>query len=201
MARRKGFAHVSMRRIAAELHVTATALYYHFHDKNELLDRVTGHIMETIPVPDRRLPWPERVRQLVLKQMQTMLEYPGLARFLVQQRQSAGSLLWTETILEILHEGGFRGMNLKRALAALSFFVHPLALADERPHAGPEPMIHRQLTRKRIMLTPGKYPRLLELLPELADFSFELYLPAALDGVIAGLTGGNRRRPRKAARS
>jgi AcrR family transcriptional regulator len=193
-----------MRRIAAELHVTATALYYHLHDKNELLDHVTGHIMEAIAVPDRRLPWTERLRQLVLLQMQALLEYPGLARFLVHRRQSAGALRWTETILEVLYAAGFRGMNLKRALATLSFFVHPLALADERPQAGQAPMIHRQLTAKRIKLAPGRYPRLAELLPELSDYSYDQYLPVALDGVIAGLASElatpGRRGARKTAR-
>ena len=204
MARKNGFAQVSMRRIAAELHVTATALYYHFHNKNELLDHVTGHIMDAIPVPDRRLPWTERLRQLVLLQMQTLLEYPGLARFLVHRRQSAGALRWTETILDVLYEAGFRGMSLKRALATLSFFVHPLALADERPQSGPVPMINRQLTYKRIKLAPLEYPRLTQLLPELSEYSYEQNLPVALDGVIAGLVseladGGGRRGLRKTA--
>jgi AcrR family transcriptional regulator len=187
MARKGGLAQLSMRRIAAELQITATALYYHFHDKNELLDRVTGHIMEAIPNPDQRLPWTERLRQLVLLQMQTLLAYPGLARFLVHRRDSAGALRWTEAILEVLYDAGFRGANLKRALATLSFFVHPLALADERPRSGAVPMIQRQLITRRTKLAPNKYPRLIELLPELADYSYDDYLPIALDGVIAGL--------------
>jgi AcrR family transcriptional regulator len=204
MARKDGFAQVSMRRIAAELHVTATALYYHFHDKDELLDHVTGHIMDAIAVPDHQLPWTERVRQLVLLQMQALLEYPGLARFPVHRRQSAGALRWTETILEVLYSAGFRALSLKRALATLSFFVHPLALAEERPQVGPVPMIQRQLTYKRIKLSPGKYPRLTQLLPELSEYSYDQNMPVALDSVIAGLAaelaGSSRHGPRKSAR-
>jgi AcrR family transcriptional regulator len=187
MARKGGLTRLSMRQIAAELGVTATALYYHFRNKNDLLDRVTGHIMESIAVPDRRLPWTDRVRQLVLQQMQAALAYPGLARFLVHHRESLGALRWTETILEVLHDAGFRGASLKSALATLSFFVHPLTLADERPQAGPVVMIRHKLVAKRIKTERNKYPHLIEVLPELADYSYDQYMPVALDGVIAGL--------------
>jgi AcrR family transcriptional regulator len=187
MARKGGLTGLSMRQIAAELGVTATALYYHFRNKNELLDHVIGHIMESIAVPDRRLPWTDRVRQLVLRQMQTALAYPGLARFLVHHRDSLGALRWTETILEVLHDAGFRGASLKRALATLSFFVHPLALADERPQAGPVAMLQHKRVAKRVKIEPSRYPHLIDLLPELADYSYDHYMPLALDSVIAGL--------------
>jgi TetR/AcrR family tetracycline transcriptional repressor len=199
MARKRGLTRVSMRQIAAELGVTATALYYHFRNKNELLDRVIGHIMESIAVPDPRLPWTDRVRQLVLRQMQTALAYPGLARFLVHHRDSLGALRWTETILEVLHDAGFRGAGLKSALATLSFFVHPLALADERPQAGPVAMIQHKRVAKRVKIEPSRYPHLIELLPELADYSYDHYMPVALDSVIAGLVAARKRtaaRPR-----
>jgi AcrR family transcriptional regulator len=187
MARKLGFGQLSMRQIAAELQVTATALYYHFHNKNELLDHVAAHIMESIEVPSRDLPWTTRLQQLLLIQQRTLLTYPGLARFLLQHRESAGALRWIETILAVLHDAGFHGKPAARALATLSFFVHPLALLDDPPHAGPDMMIRSKPVAGRVKADASHYPHLQELLPELADFSYDTYLPIALERVITGL--------------
>lgn len=200
MAHKLGFGQLSMRQIAAELEVTATALYYHFHDKYELLDRVAAHIMDSIEVPGPDLPWTKRLQQLLLIQQRTLLTYPGLGRFLLQYRESAGSLRWIEMILGVLHDAGFRGKPAARALATLSFFVHPLALLDDRPHPGPNLMIRRKQVAGRITPDASRYPRLMELLPELADFSYDTYLPIALEGVIAGLVAELEPAGRAAAR-
>lgn len=199
MARKVGFGRLSMRQIAAQLGVTATALYYHFHNKNELLDRVAGHIMDSIETPDRRLPWSERLRQVVLNQQATMMAYPGLARFLVHYRESAGALRWMEMILAVLHDAAFRDKEMTRALATLSFFIHPFTLIDDRPHSGPEPLYRRRRLDARLKADSSRYPCLTRLRPALADSPFESYLPVALDDVIAGIAAGLERSRRPAA--
>jgi AcrR family transcriptional regulator len=187
MARKIGFTRLSMRQIAARLGVTATALYYHFHNKNELLDKVSGHIMDSIEMPDGRLPWSERLRQVVLNQQTTMMEYPGLARFLVHDRESVGALRWMEMILAVLHDAGFRDKEMTQALATLSFFVHPFTLIDDRPHAGPEQMFRRGRLNARLKKNSSHYPCLTRLMPSLEESPFESYLAVALEGVIAGI--------------
>jgi TetR/AcrR family transcriptional regulator, tetracycline repressor protein len=187
LARRVGFGRLSMRQIAARLGVTATALYYHFHDKNELLDRVSGHIMDSIEIPARRLPWSERLRQVVLNQQATLIAFPGLARFLVHHRESAGALRWIETILSVLHDAGFPDKEMTRALATLSFFVHPLTLVDDRPHPGLQQVYRRKPLEQRLQTDLSRYPCLTQLLPALIEAPYESYLPVALDGVIAGI--------------
>lgn len=193
MARRLGFGQVSMRLIAAKLGVSATALYYHFRDKDALLERVAEHIIYSIEVPGSHLPWPKRLRRVVLKQQEAVLEYPGLARFLLRRRESAGALRWIEMILEILRDGGFRGRHAIRALATLSFFVHPMTLLDDRRHGDTVQMIRKKSIDRRLARDPLRYPRLTELLPELANFSYDFYLPVALDRIIAGLADEFRR--------
>jgi AcrR family transcriptional regulator len=200
MARRVGFGRLSMRQIAAKLDVSATALYYHFRDKNALLERVGEHIIYSIDMPSRRLPWRKRLKQVVLSQQEVQLAYPGLARFLLHHRESAGALRWIEMILEVLRDGGFRGQHAVRALATLSFFIHPMTLLDDRPHAGSVPMIHKKLIARRLAHDPSRHPRLLELLPQLADFSFDVYLPVALDRIIAGLASDLKHPVRSAKR-
>jgi len=200
MARGVGFGRLSMRQIAAKLDVSATALYYHFRDKNALLERVGEHIIYSIDLPSRRVPWRKRLRQVVLSQQAVQLAYPGLARFLLHHRESAAALRWIEMILEVLRDGGFRGQHAVRALATLSFFIHPMTLLDDRPHAGSVQMIDRKLIAPRLALDPSRHPRLMELLPQLADFSFDVYLPIALDRIIAGLASDLRQPVRTAKR-
>lgn len=201
MARKVGFARLSMRQIAARLGVTATALYYYFHNKNELLDRVSGHIMDAIEIPDRRVPWRERLRRVVLNQQATLMAYPGLARFLVHYRESAGALRWMEMILAVLHDAGFRDKEMTRGLATLSFFVHPLTLVDDQPHSGLERVYRRERLQQLLRADSSRYPCLSQLLPALDEAPFESYLPVALDGVIAGIAAGLKRSRRAAVRT
>jgi AcrR family transcriptional regulator len=200
MARKMGFGRLSMRQIAAKLNVSAPALYHHFRDKNALLERVSEHIIYSIDMPSRRLPWRKRLEQVVLSQQAAQLAHPGLARFLLHHRESAGALRWIEMILEVLRDGGFRGQHAVRALATISFFIHPMTLLDDRPHAGSVQMIHRKLIAPRLAHDPMRHPCLMELLPQLADFSFDVYLPIALDRIIAGLASDLRQPARTAKR-
>lgn len=187
VAHKVGFARLSMRQIAAQLGVTATALYHHFRGKVGLLDKVSGHIMDSIPMPDTRLPWRQRLREVVLAQQQTMLAYPGLASFLVHHRDCAGALRWIEMLLEVLHDAGFRGRHTANALATLSFFVHPLTQLEDRPRSGRALMMSQAGIERRVRSRAQRYPRLGEMLPQLSGFSFDYYLPIALDRLIAGL--------------
>jgi len=200
MARKVGFARLSMRQIASRLGVSATALYYHFHNKRELLERVAAHIMDSIEMPERRLPWSERLRQVVLSQQRTLIAYPGVARFLVHHRESAGALRWMEMIVQVLSDAGFGQQQIVRALATLSFFVHPLTLVDDRPQPGSEAMWRRRQMDRRLRADPAHYPCVRALLPALAEYSFDAYLPIALDGVIAGIAMGLEQPSRPAAR-
>jgi AcrR family transcriptional regulator len=200
LARKAGFGQLSMRQIATQLGVTATALYYHFRDKNELLDQVAAHIMASLKAPDRALRWTERLRQVVLTQQRAMLTYPGLARFLIYHRESAGALHWMEMILEVLRDAGFSDLETARALATLSFFVHPLTLVDDRPHAHAEHMYRLRISDRRLVADASKYPHLKALLPALARHSYDSYLPLALDAVIAGIAARHKPRQRRTAR-
>ena len=187
LARKAGFGRLSMRQIAAELNVSATALYYHFRDKTALLEAVAAHILKSGEIPDGRLPWTRRLKELILWQQRTMLEYPGLANFIVVHRESAAGLCWMEMILRVLDDAGFRGIHAMRALGALSFFVHPLTLVNDRPHKGHPLALHHEWLSKQIAREPDRYPSLQRFLPSLTDYSYDALLPIALDRVIDGL--------------
>jgi TetR/AcrR family transcriptional regulator, tetracycline repressor protein len=186
MTRRVGFAGLSMRQLAAHFGVSAAALYYHFRNKDHLLDCVAGHVMGAIEKPARTLPWTERLRHVSLSQQAALRAYPGLAPFLVRHRESKGALLWMEMILEVLVDAGFNNEQMARALAALAFFVHPFSLIDGKPHRGQERMYRSQLSGA-LQADPSRYPALNRMLPTLLGITYESHLPVALDRVIAGI--------------
>ena len=75
-----------------------------------------------------------------------------------------------------------------------------MTLLDDRPHSRSVQMIRKKLIARRLARDPGLYPRLMELLPELANFSFDFYLPVALDRIIVGLAAELRQPGRTARR-
>jgi AcrR family transcriptional regulator len=187
LARKGGFASISMRQIADEIDISATALYYHFHNKHALLERIAEIILEQLQIPDATLPWQVRLRKLVLAHQQALLTYPGLAKFMLEYRESAAALLWVESHLTVLTDAGLRDRSALRALAQLSFLINPLTLLDSMPKSEPQRVFDNQRVEARIKSTAARYPRLQHLLPQLPAFSYETHFSVALDGVIAGI--------------
>jgi len=206
--RQGGFASVSMRQVAAELNITATALYHHFHDKDALLDTVAARIFDAIPLPDKDLPWTERLRQLVLAQHEAQLAHPGLARFvLIRRAESPGAFRWMESILQVLHDGGLDEQEVLRGVSQVSFLINPLCFLDSPVNKISSTMFGETATKRRVMAQPERYPRLTAMLDHITAQSYGSQFEVALDGVIAGLQAhveGNttRRKPgRKSVRT
>lgn len=72
---RHGLADLSMRRLAADLDVRPSALYWHFANKQTLLAAVADEVLRrgARPVPDG--PWDERVTAYALQLRDAMLAY------------------------------------------------------------------------------------------------------------------------------
>ena len=183
-----GFASVSMRQVADELGITATALYHHFHDKNALLDCVAAQIYDGIPLPDAALPWTERLRQLILAQHDAQLAHPGLARFvLVRRAESPGAFRWMESILQVLHDGGLDEQAVLRGVSQLAFLINPLSFLDAPVSKISGTMFGETASKRRVMSQPERYPRLAAMLEHIKTQAYASQFEVALDGVIAGL--------------
>jgi AcrR family transcriptional regulator len=186
--RRGGFANVTMRQIADDLGVTATALYHHFEDKDELLDRVAGRIYDSIPEPDASAHWTERIRQLVLAQQRTLLDHPGLARFLLMHRmESTGAFRWIDSILKILREGGLHEQDIVYGLNLLTFLINPMTFLDAPQRRTVERTFSGSVSRRKVMQRADRFPNLVWMLDRLPDRSYEEQYARALDATIEAL--------------
>ena len=207
LIRQGGFASVSMRQIAVELGVSATALYHHFRDKDALLDRVADQIYASIPAPESTQHWTDRLRQLVLAQQRVSLEHPGLARFVLMRRfESVGAFRWIESILQVLREGGLSEDEAIEGLNQLSFLINPMTFLDvpqRKPH---ERVFAGDIARRSVVQQMERFPHLASMLDRLPGQLYEDLFASALDRVIAGLQAtfarsSSARRPQRKRRS
>ena len=133
MCEESGLGGLSMRRLAAELGVTATALYYHVPNKDALLGRVAEVLVEQFAGPRTEKSWQDRLRRLLIEENRLLRHYRGLARYLLEHRSSRAALLWSETFLAVLLEAGFSEESASQAFGRITMLINPLFLLEEFP--------------------------------------------------------------------
>lgn len=129
---------LSMRRLARRLGVTATAIYYHYAGRDELLDsivdRVCGRILAPVPTEG---PWDERLRVLMESLVDEAAAHPAVATWTITHYARRPPVLRIhERILAVLHDGGVdpdTAMQIKGALLRLAVGHLTLRTADPGP--------------------------------------------------------------------
>ena len=76
---RHGLDSLSMRELAADLGVGAMSLYRHVHDKDELLDLITDHVIEGFLPEPADVAWPEQAARICRQVRAGLLAHPELA--------------------------------------------------------------------------------------------------------------------------
>lgn len=107
--RRHGLQGLSMRKLAPELGVTTMALYYHFANKDELVDAITDAVFALVKVPpDDAGTWDERLRTLAWSVHDILVEFPGVAdQIYTHQRYPASAVPLVDYGVRTLCEAGF----------------------------------------------------------------------------------------------
>jgi AcrR family transcriptional regulator len=100
---------MSLRSVAAELGVSATAIYHHVSGKDELVDAVgDAFVARLLEAPLAEDPG-ERVRELAHRLRQAGIDQPGLLSALVGHvpvRVPSGQIRYAEEVLRALMEAG-----------------------------------------------------------------------------------------------
>lgn len=78
--KRDGPGSMSMRKLAAEVGVSARLLYTMVKNKEELYELAATSMLERWALPSEELPWKERFTTIVKKGLELAAEYPELAR-------------------------------------------------------------------------------------------------------------------------
>lgn len=183
---RTGVQRMSMRLLAGELGVTATAIYYHVRDKRELLEltaeAIVGQIRLAEPVDD----WRQELRLLLLQQQLVLRRYPGIGRFLFDYRDAPAAIAWMNTFLDVLLRAGFEGSAAVDAFGRIATHVNPLFLIGDTVE-GNQTGLARPGLADVIKSHPGEYTAVERLLPHLAPVSFDEVFAAGVDSVVDSL--------------
>jgi AcrR family transcriptional regulator len=169
----EGLDAVTIRRLAHDQGVTPMALYWHFRDKERLLDGIAERLLSNVVLPadvpaaaatGEPASWDVRFHQFLLAIIAALREHPAAAD-LVRARimLSTAGLDLTESALELLAEAGFdEEQSAQLAGQALGSIVL-LVTTEPGLEGGPDAELkaqHRRTKRATLQsLPPDRYPR------------------------------------------
>jgi AcrR family transcriptional regulator len=122
---RDGVAGLSMRAVAAELHMSTMGLYRYVADRNELERLIVDLVLSDLDleVPAGR-PWAVCVAELAHRAREAVVRHPAAIPLLLSHRQdSVNSLRWGEAMLTVLAEAGFEDVERAMAFRTLMSYV------------------------------------------------------------------------------
>lgn len=183
---REGLEALSMRRIAAEIGVTAMTLYVYFRNKDELLDAVVDAGAQEIVLPSEEGPWKVQIRELLHAVRRALERHPGALRDrLARPFLGPGAMRLPETALRILGSAGFEKKDAVRAYRVL--FSYTLGFASFSSDASAQEA--RRRARAALAALPeDEYPAMISASAEIIDAmageaTFDFGLDRLLDGL------------------
>jgi AcrR family transcriptional regulator len=109
LADAEGLAAVTVRRLTSELGVTPMALYWHYRNKQALLDALTERVIGEFDLTvDETAPWREQLRSLLASMIQGLRAHPWGSELLTRCTAPSDAYLQAlEVMLGILRRGGY----------------------------------------------------------------------------------------------
>ncbi|RKT82629.1 regulatory protein, tetR family [Saccharopolyspora antimicrobica] len=187
---RDGIEGLSLRKIAADLDVHATSLYWHVATKGDLLDLALDEVFAEIALPDApsSVDWTD-VLLAYMRQLRAMLLRHPWAGSLASTRPLAGphALARSESVYAALDEAGLEGDALAAAAAAVSNLAIATASTQaawaRQPEAASREALHQRIARER-----DRYPTLAKHLESHLDgwdSQFEITARTFVEGLEA----------------
>lgn len=181
---------LSLRRLAQKLGVQAPALYWHFKNKQELLDRMAAQIaFEEAPLlpPTPRVPWDQWLAAYATSLRAAYTRHRDGALLAASTQPPPDQWSDIELRLRVLGNAGLSPVDGMRALIAIGNYVTGFTLEEQLRSGGTDtgPLTYAQYGEARARL--AGYPRLAEALREIGDpqgpTAFEEGLQVVLDGI------------------
>jgi TetR/AcrR family transcriptional regulator, tetracycline repressor protein len=194
LADAEGLDAVTIRRLAQEHGVTPMAMYWHFSDKDSLLDGLAEYVIETVDLPaPSDAPWDDQVRDVLAAFLVAIRPHPALAALTLRRILAAESgLQIAERVLELLRRAGFTPAKAAEVGTFLICSIITLVAADPSP-APPRPeadeeQVMRDKRARLSSLPPERYPNVIAAGPALVtcrdgDDYFDLNLDLLVQGV------------------
>jgi TetR/AcrR family tetracycline transcriptional repressor len=191
LLKKVGLDGLTTRRLAAELGVKSPALYWHFHNKQELLDAMADALIRAAGMgpPRSGETWQQWLARRARAYRTSLLAYPDSARIVAEARQlSPAAIRAFNEELQAMVDLGFDPVQALRTITALTNYVNGFILQEQssRQHAthGSVPrdalaalLSERQTTPLLVAFAEGGSPY--------NEASFEYGLQALIEGCAA----------------
>lgn len=135
LAQRVGVDKVTMRALAAEAGTSASSVYYHVKDKNEMLDLLIESIVDSIEIPSRG-EWEHRLVTLYTNAWHVLVAVPGSAALLQQRPHTRAAANMDQATRKLLRESGLATHDFDGAHAVL--YIHLLGSVELAHRRYPE---------------------------------------------------------------
>lgn len=128
-----GLDSLSVRRIATRLGVKSPALYWHFKNKQELLDEMAWHLQsrQDLGPPHSGEAWREWLERRTRERRAVLLSYRDGARLVASSRPSPQLVEAFESELTALTTFGFTPKLAMRSIISLGHFVSGFVLEEQ----------------------------------------------------------------------
>jgi AcrR family transcriptional regulator len=195
-----GLEDLSMRRLGAALGVEGMALYWHFHNKGELLDGVLDLLLEEMTPPTGAMPPLERLRKTFEDCRRVALRHPQAFLLIATRRFTTETQLdYYEKLLAIFLAAGFDAAQSAVYFRVLAAFVTGASLAEigsraQQPDATP--------IRLETFSDPQRYPLVTAVVPHLRVNKLGVIFETGMDLIFQSMEDElaaaprSRRRPR-----
>ncbi|MGH3146822.1 MAG: TetR/AcrR family transcriptional regulator C-terminal domain-containing protein [Rubrobacter sp.] len=176
---------LSMRRLASELGVFPTALYYYLPNKDALIRGVVGLVLARIELPDHGLGWGERLRKLALAFRRVVRPHPRLLPQLVAYPETTLEEYGVyEALYDALEEAGLGPVEIVRASTLLFSYVTGFTLAEANGTLGPLTRAERD---DLDALPPEEFRATRRLAPQISAFDLDADFEFGIDAIIFSL--------------
>jgi TetR/AcrR family tetracycline transcriptional repressor len=196
LADAEGLEAVTIRRLAQENGVTPMAMYWHFNDKDSLLDGLAEHLIASVKLPESDDgTWDEQLRDILVAFLDAIRPHPALAGLALRRILVAEpGLRLAERVLDLLRQAGFGPEQAAEVGMFLMCAVITLVVGDPMaPHAGPDGDMAAQMRHKQAMLQalePARYPNLIAAAPTLVSCrGQDDYFTVNIDLLVQGVRG------------
>jgi TetR/AcrR family tetracycline transcriptional repressor len=197
-----GLAQVSMRKLAAELSVTPMALYWHYPNRDALLNAMAEHVAgELVYDDDPRAPWQERLGAVLTATLAVFHEHPWLGPLARHRIVPAPNFLRAlEVLLGTVRMAGYAP---QAAASVVDFVIDSLAaMAAQFPsatgrNAEPRAASDEQLRMRKQLadLAGSEYPRIREAaVPLTTSDAPDVQVKLGIDILVGGIESAARKR-------
>ncbi len=123
-----GFEQLSMRKLGSKLGVEAMAFYYHFANKNQLVEAMIDYVHAEIELPANKSNWKLAMRKRAKSAFNALSRHPWAASIMESSiAPGSATLKDSEYMLSCFREAGFSIKMSVHAVTVLNIYIYGAA--------------------------------------------------------------------------